>query len=79
MKSSDLSPEQARAVAEVTTRQAKYLSRLTWRMEQVGFPKDDPLYAKAMRARDAALALLEFAQELEKENAKPAWMKHMGR
>jgi hypothetical protein len=64
-------------MAAALTPQAKYLNRLVGRMEQLHWPKEDLLYAQAMRARDAVTALLKGVDEVEKENAKPRWMRSM--
>ena len=58
--------------------QARYLSRLVWRMQRLGWPNDDPLYARALRARDAALALIDQVN-LEKDRSDvPAWIRARG-
>ena len=44
MQSTDLTDEQAQALAERLRSMLGYLSRLTMRMEQERFPIDDELY-----------------------------------
>lgn len=53
MELSDLTPQQARALAERLSRQLGYLTRLTNRMQQRGWRADDPAYRAAWAARDA--------------------------
>ncbi len=66
-------------MARSLTRQAKYLSQLCARMQQLRWQTDDPLYAHALRAKDAVLALLETTQQVQEQNAQPAWMRAMRR
>ena len=47
-------------------------------MKLRGFPNDDVLYAQVHWAREAIAAAIFTARLLERENGKPAWMKHMG-
>ena len=49
----DLTPEQARALAQRLGRQLGYLTRLTNRMQQRGWRADDPAYRAAWAARDS--------------------------
>ena len=79
MTSSDLKREHTESLIKTFKQQGEYLSRLVWRMERRGFPKDDPIYAKAMRARDAVMSLLEGTQEVQERNAMPAWVRARGR
>ena len=53
MELSDLSPEQARELAERLSPMLGYLTRLTNRMQQRGWRADDPAYRAAWAARDA--------------------------
>ena len=51
MTSDDLTPAQLRMVGEVVGRHLAYLTRLTRRMQELGFTDD--VYAAACKARDA--------------------------
>ena len=53
MDLSDLTPAQARALAEHVAPILGYLVRLTNRMQQAGWKADDPAYVAAWQARDA--------------------------
>jgi hypothetical protein len=53
VKLSELTQEQARAVAERLVPTLGYLTRLTNRMQQRGWKADDPAYLAEWRARDA--------------------------
>ena len=75
MTSADLRAEQSAALEAALTQQVKYLCRLVNRMDQLRWPHDDPLYARAMRARDALVALREMTQQVREQNAKPAWLR----
>jgi hypothetical protein len=50
---SELTPEQAHALAERLAPTLGYLTRLTNRMQQRGWRADDPTYVAAWAARDA--------------------------
>jgi hypothetical protein len=76
--SSDLTPAQAGALAQILMPQARYLSRLVWRMQRLGWPNDDPLYARALRARDAALALIDQVNQVKDRADMPAWIRARG-
>ena len=75
MTSADLKREQTERLAAAISRQGKYLTRLAWRMQRLGFPVDDPIYARALRARDATMGLLEGINEVQERNAMPAWVR----
>ena len=53
MELSDLTPQQAHALAERLMPVLGYLTRLTNRMQQRGWRADDPAYLAAWRSRDA--------------------------
>ena len=40
-------------------------------MERLGFPVSDPVYARALSARNSAEALLMFAQDIGKPHINP--------
>jgi hypothetical protein len=52
--SDDLRPEQAAALKERVARHLRFLNRLVDRMTRLGFPPHDPLWAEAVKARNAA-------------------------
>ena len=80
MTSENITPEQAAALARQLDRHAGYLSRLVRRMQGLHWPDDDDaLLSRALRARDALISLAEAAEEAAERNAKPAWMRAMGR
>lgn len=76
--SGDLNPTQTSALASALTAQARYLSRLVRRMQRLGWPNDDPLYARALRARDSVLALLDQTNQTTDRAEKPAWIRAHG-
>jgi hypothetical protein len=76
--SQDLTPEQAKTLADALTRQGAYLSQLVARMRSRHWPEDDVLYAQTLRAREAIVAAIETARHIEQENAKPEWARRMG-
>src|SRR5690348_898619 len=55
--SSNLTPTQAARVGAQIGRHLRYLNRLCARVQQVGFPPNDPLFYAAMRARNEAQGL----------------------
>jgi hypothetical protein len=57
MKSSDLSPAQAAALGKIIGEHLRYLGKLRTRMEQLGFPGNDPLYFDVCRSFDMTQAL----------------------
>lgn len=75
MRSDDLTPDQLDDMAQTLARQARYLSRLVERMNKLGWPKDDLLYARTMYARDGAMSLVATVHEVKAHNAKPQWMR----
>src|SRR4051812_36587191 len=76
--SSRLSAAQLTMLAQVVTREGKYLTRLVWRMERLNWAKDDPLYARAMRARDGVMSLLDGINEAKERAQQPSWMRARG-
>ena len=78
MRSDDLTPDQLDDMARTLARQARYLSRLVERMNKLGWPKDDLLYARTTYARDGAMSLVATVHEVKTNNAKPQWMRAMG-
>jgi len=58
--------------------QGQHLSRLCQRMQQKGWKQDDLLYARALRARDSVLSLINSLDEMQKVRDKPAWMRARG-
>jgi hypothetical protein len=79
MCSDDLSAEQLSAMTQTLARDARYLSRLVERMNKLGWPKDDLLYARTMYARDGVMSLLATVHEVKANNAKPRWMRAHGK
>ena len=75
MRSDDLTAEQLTDMAATLARHARYLSRLVERMNKLGWPKDDLLYARTMYARDGAMSLVATVHEVKAHNAKPRWMR----
>jgi len=57
MDSSDLTPAQAQAINKIIGQHLRYLGKLRSRMDQVGFPGNDPLYFDVCRAIDMSQAL----------------------
>jgi hypothetical protein len=57
MNKSDITPDQAKPVADAVCRQKAYLYRLRERMEKRGFKPSDPLYQKVAAAYDAVFRL----------------------
>ena len=57
MTSNDLTREQIEALLASVRRQLSYLGKLRDRMNQRGFPPDDPLYVAATGAFNAVHAL----------------------
>jgi hypothetical protein len=53
MDSSDLTRDQLHQLNAVIGRHLNYLARLRGRMEQVGFPDDDPLFRLVVDAENA--------------------------
>ncbi len=78
MCSNDLTSEQCNAIAESLGRHGRYLSRLVERMNKLGWPQDDLLYARTVLARDAVMSLLVTVHEVKTDNAKPRWMRASG-
>ena len=78
MRSDDLTAEQLTDMATTLARHARYLSRLVERMNKLGWPKDDLLYARTMYARDGVMSLLSTVHEVKRDNAKPRWMRANG-
>jgi hypothetical protein len=78
--SADLTPQQRDALISVLRRQSSYLHRLVRRMQTLGWPKDDPMFARALRARDAVLSLLEGCKPPPKPTNEepPAWVTARG-
>ena len=75
MRSDDLTPEQTEAMAQTLARYARYLSGVIERMHKLHWPKDDPLYARALTARDAMMTLVATVQDVKKNNAQPRWIR----
>ena len=78
MCSDDLTAEQLDAMIETLARHARYLSRTVERMNKLGWPKDDLLYARTMYARDGMMSLVATVHEVKRHNAKPRWMRAQG-
>jgi hypothetical protein len=57
MDSHTLTVEQAAKLKQQIAPTMRYLNALVRRMERMGFPADDDLYHKAVRARDDVQAL----------------------
>ena len=57
MNSDDLSPEQARSIADQLRTQLVYLSRLKDRIEAEEWPADDPVYCETVAAWEATQQL----------------------
>jgi hypothetical protein len=51
--STDLKPEQVARLKASLLKQLTYLSKMTTRMQRLGWPLDDPLCLAAMKARTA--------------------------
>lgn len=51
MDSGQLTPEQANRLRETVARHLRFLNKLCGRMQQLGFPLDDPLCRAAQEAR----------------------------
>jgi hypothetical protein len=49
----DLKPEQAHKLMARVAEQLRFLNHLCERMQDLGFPPDDPLWRSAIAARDA--------------------------
>ena len=75
MCSDDLSAEQTAAMIDTLARYARYLSGLIDRMNKLGWPKDDLLYARTMLARDAMMSLVATVHEVKRNNTKPRWIR----
>jgi hypothetical protein len=82
VRSEDLKPEQIRRLCADLGRYARYLNRLCARMEQLGFPVSDAVYARSISARNSAEALLAFARDIKNPRtaaqdnaAAPQWRK----
>jgi hypothetical protein len=78
MCSDDLTAEQLNDMAQTLARHARYLSRIVERMNKLGWPKDDLLYARSMYARDGVMSLVATVHEVKANNAKPRWMRAQG-
>ena len=57
MNKSDITPDQAKQLADAVCRQKAYLYRLRERMEKRGFTPSDPLYQRVAAAYDAVFRL----------------------
>lgn len=57
MTSKDLTSAQLNHLLAPVTRTQRFLNRLVKRMDSRGFPPGDPVYAGAIKARDAVMAL----------------------
>jgi hypothetical protein len=57
MNSKDITPAQAAALGKIIGQHLRYLGKLRSRMDQLGFPGNDPLYFDVCRAHDMAQAL----------------------
>ena len=92
MTCDDLTPEQVAALTASVRRQLRYLGKLRDRMNQQGFPPDDPLYVAATGAFNAVHALSVELHYLTcpagtagrakfelKEGEVPAWIRAQGR
>jgi hypothetical protein len=71
MTSEDLTPEQVRRLAAQVTRASVYLARLCERMERRGFPIGDPVYSRAISARNSVQALLTHIGDVHKVKVTP--------
>jgi hypothetical protein len=69
VRSEDLKPEQIQRLCADLGRYARYLNRLCARMEQLGFPVSDAVYARSISARNSAEALLAFARDIRHPRA----------
>jgi len=67
--SSDVTPEQADALADRIGPMCGYVTRLTNRLQQRGWPGSDPLYVDARAAQDALHRLHLALRELERRRA----------
>jgi hypothetical protein len=67
----DLKPEQVARLCADLAGHARYLNRLCARMERLGFPVSDPLYARAISGRNTAEALLSCAGDIGKPRVTP--------
>ena len=75
MELSDLTPQQAHALAERLMPALGYLTRLTNRMQQRGWRADDPAYLAAWRSRDALHELtvrLHYVKQGNPGTSKPS-------
>jgi hypothetical protein len=58
MRSDELTTEQAELLRDALARHVRLLDRLMDRMNQRGFPTDDPVFIAAIRAQNAMYGLL---------------------
>jgi len=64
MNNREPSTEQASALHAALFPRVNFLLRLSWRLEDLRFPADDPLRAAAKRADDSAMRLHQEAHRL---------------
>ena len=71
MKSEDLKPAQVQRLSAILSRHCAFYYRLAARMEARGWPVTDPVYQRALRARDAVDALKTFVEDVGKNAPAP--------
>ena len=76
MTSEDLTPEQARRVGDVVGRQLQYLRKLRERMNVMGFPPTDPLYADVDTAYKTVQTLSARLRRLESQRPASPSINH---
>jgi hypothetical protein len=76
--SEDLTPFQLQELARQLGPKANYLSRPCERMQRKGWKQDDALYARALRARNGLMALVNALDEMQNDRDKPAWLRARG-
>lgn len=74
MTYNDLTPVQAAVLRKEVQKTLRILGPIVRRMEERGFPKDDPVYQKAWAANSAAFSLEYAFQKIE--HGTPHFIEH---
>ena len=72
MTTEDLKPHQRAQLAAIVTRHGIFYERLAKQMERLGFPLADPVYQRAVHARNAIDALRTLIIDIGANAAAPA-------
>ena len=71
MAAAQLNPKQKAALGAILTRHGRFYYRLVKRMERLDWPMSDPVYQRALCARNAVDALRVFVDQIGQNPPAP--------